>query len=104
LGEGGVSRASNLGDALLRVAGQADRGGRGGAGRRGGAPRRAGAAPARGRARAGAGPQDVRARDRAPLQGGALTPAPHRASCRADPRGTGEVVAAALVYTSIISR
>ncbi len=37
LGDGGVSRASDLGHALQRVAGQADRGRPGGADRQGGA-------------------------------------------------------------------
>ena len=56
--EGGLPRARDLGDALLRLARPAAGGGRGAARRQGGAPGRAGAAP-QGR-RAGAGARDAR--------------------------------------------
>src|SRR5690348_5530276 len=64
LGEGGLPRARDLGHALLLVARQAAGGRSCRVGGEGGAGRRAGAAPEGPRAGAGAGSEDLRARDR----------------------------------------
>src|SRR3989442_16043261 len=70
LGEGGLSRASDLGHALLLLARQAARGGPRRVGGGGGPGRGAGAAPQAPRAGAGAGAGDPRARDGGGRRGG----------------------------------